>query len=288
MEENKIMLDDNLLELIEKVNPGYCNYVKITIGRNGYFSIALKGKKTVKIYEIKLAVFLSISDIPEYDINTIPFLETYCKAYNKGLKDFKNKYLNDENLLFGEYKEAFKNRLKNDYFLNGWKNVNGWNKVKSENIFMRVSHDLVSEYGYYSGLVSEADKIIDKYFDSKETKKETIFQFENNFDKVDPNKIYNYFKNNLVETGYLSLDDLEKYILLAFQGNLKQPIEKFSFKNLHIEKVRTIFYKYFVEIANKPHGKKRNYAQLLGDYFKGFTTEKVENNFASGYIIVRK
>lgn len=112
------------------------------------------------------------------------------------------------------------------------------------------------------------------------------FAFLNNFDKVEPNKVYKHFFK-LVEKGYLSNEDLEKYLLLAFQ-NKTLPKEKFSFSNLHIEKVRTIFYTYFCEIANKPHGKKTEYAELLGNYFNSFTTKKVDNNFADGYKKVRK
>jgi hypothetical protein len=33
-------------------------------------------------------------------------------------------------------------------------------------------------------------------------------------------------------------------------------------------------------VASKPHGKKIEYAKLLGLYFRGFETEKVMNNFA--------
>ena len=116
--------------------------------------------------------------------------------------------------------------------------------------------------------------------ESKE--KASEFTFINNFDKVDPLKVFNYFKINLVDKKYLTIEQLENYLLLAFQ-DLGLPKEKFSFSNLHIERVRTIFYRYFVEIANKPHGKKEEYAKLLGDYFNSFTTRKVMNNFSDGY-----
>ncbi|SFC97716.1 hypothetical protein [Algibacter pectinivorans] len=108
------------------------------------------------------------------------------------------------------------------------------------------------------------------------------FTFINNFDKVEPLKVFNYFKINLVDKKYLTIEQLENYLLLAFQ-DLDLTKEKFSFSNLHIGKVRTIFYKYFVDVANKPFGKKKEYANLLGGYFNSFTTEKVMNNFAEGY-----
>jgi hypothetical protein len=108
------------------------------------------------------------------------------------------------------------------------------------------------------------------------------FKFENNFDKVEPNKVYNYFFKKLVEKKYLSNEDLEKYLVLAFQDK-KLPKEKFTFSNLQIEKIRTIFYTYFKDIAINTHGRNKEYAELLGEYFNGFTTQKVRNNFADGY-----
>jgi len=112
------------------------------------------------------------------------------------------------------------------------------------------------------------------------------FNFKNNFDHVEEIKIYQYFKEQLVDKNYLSSDNLEKYILMAFQNN-EIPNIKFSFSNSNIERIRTIFYKYFKDIAGKPHGKKTKYAELLGEYFIGFTTQKVSNNFADGYKIIR-
>ncbi|WP_055445538.1 hypothetical protein [Lacinutrix himadriensis] len=116
---------------------------------------------------------------------------------------------------------------------------------------------------------------------------EITFSFVNNFDKVEPVEVYNYFKKSLVDKGYLSLDDLKKYLIMAFE-NKELPKSKFTFSNLHIEKVRTIFYTYFKDIAINTHGKKEIYADLLGGYFNSFTTKKVMNNFADGYKIVRK
>lgn len=44
----------------------------------------------------------------------------------------------------------------------------------------------------------------------------TSFTFTNNFDKLEPNKVYEYFYK-LIEKGYLSKEDLESYLILAFQ-----------------------------------------------------------------------
>ncbi len=39
------------------------------------------------------------------------------------------------------------------------------------------------------------------------------------------------------------------------------------------------FYRYYKDVASKPHRKQKQYAALLGDYFKGFSTENVSTNF---------
>tara|TARA_R100001377_G_C3163947_1_gene100651 strand:- start:16 stop:675 length:660 start_codon:yes stop_codon:yes gene_type:complete len=105
----------------------------------------------------------------------------------------------------------------------------------------------------------------------------TSFTFTNNFDKLEPNKVYEYFYK-LVEKGYLSKEDLENYLILAFQDRTP-PKEKTTFSNKHIGNITAIFYKYYTD-ADSPHGKQKQYAELLGDYFKSFTTIKVMNNFA--------
>lgn len=105
----------------------------------------------------------------------------------------------------------------------------------------------------------------------------TSFTFKNNFDIVEPNKVYEYFYK-LVEKRYLSKEDLESYLILAFQDKTP-PKEKITFSNKHIGNITAIFYKYYTD-ADSPHGKQKQYAELLGEYFKSFTTDKVINNFA--------
>ncbi|PQJ77517.1 hypothetical protein [Polaribacter glomeratus] len=132
-----------------------------------------------------------------------------------------------------------------------------------------------------------------KYFDKKiiideklkeieEVSTPVSFNFENNFDKIDKNTVYNYFNDSLVKKGYLTKVDLEKYLLLAFQDK-ELPKEKFTFIKIDIGNIINIFYKYYRIVAAKPHGKQINYAELLGIYFEGFNTQKVKNNFAKNY-----
>ncbi|MCB5984619.1 hypothetical protein LIT13_13525, partial [Flavobacterium psychrophilum] len=95
---------------------------------------------------------------------------------------------------------------------------------------------------------------------------------KNNFDpeNVLPKKVFDYFKKELVDTGYLSLKDLEKYLIMAFQEK-KVPDEKFSFANkIKVKDARDIFYRYYTVIAKAGNDNKMKYAELLGNYFTGF------------------
>lgn len=103
--------------------------------------------------------------------------------------------------------------------------------------------------------------------------------FINEFDHVPTEKVYNYFKVELVDTNYLSLDDLDKYLIKAFQEKIK-PAEKFAFKgNFSIGIIVNIFYRYYKDIMQDRHGSKDEYCRLLGEYFNGFDTDKVKGNF---------
>lgn len=104
--------------------------------------------------------------------------------------------------------------------------------------------------------------------------------FKNNFDNVTESKIIEYFTKHLVEKRYLTKETLTKYLKQAFE--LKTPpIQKFSFENLPTQgKIRKVFYDYFSTTAGKPSGRKLEYVKLLGEYFNGFETHKINTNFS--------
>lgn len=109
------------------------------------------------------------------------------------------------------------------------------------------------------------------------------FQFSNNFDNVDVEKISSYFIEKLVNTNYLEENELETYLRHAF--DLKSGSnKKFNFKNVPTKKkIYEVFYRYYKDIAGKPHGKQKKYASLLGDYFEGYKTSTVSTNFTKFY-----
>lgn len=105
------------------------------------------------------------------------------------------------------------------------------------------------------------------------------FDFTNNFDKVNKDKVYNYFYSELVEKNYLSKDNLQSFIKFAFDKQVK-PKPKFCFERKYlIKNIRNIFYRYFDEINTEKYGVQNEYIKLLTDNFEGFEFEKIKKNF---------
>lgn len=104
--------------------------------------------------------------------------------------------------------------------------------------------------------------------------------FKNNFDGMDESDILRHFRQGLVDSRYLTEEELNQYLKAAFE--LKTVPERlFRFKDVpKKDKVYAVFYKYFKNVASQPHGKQPQYAALLGDYFEGYNTKTVSTNFS--------
>lgn len=112
------------------------------------------------------------------------------------------------------------------------------------------------------------------------TENESKFSFVNNFDFVDSNDVYNYFSKKLVSKRMLNESELQEYLIQAFQ-ECTPPKKLFRLKNIRTKQnVNKMFYNYFKDVAQKPHGKRKDYAELLGKYFEGFKTKNVMTNWS--------
>ncbi|NQY10436.1 MAG: hypothetical protein HRT71_13100 [Flavobacteriales bacterium] len=106
------------------------------------------------------------------------------------------------------------------------------------------------------------------------------FTFENNFDEVESEKVYNFFKLELVDSKMLSIEELESFLITAFQEK-KPPKKRFVLKGEKTKgKIRSKFYRYYYEVAARPYGKKKRYVELLGEYFHGWKTSAIISNFS--------
>ncbi len=107
--------------------------------------------------------------------------------------------------------------------------------------------------------------------------------FTNNFDNINPTEIYEHFKAGLVEKGYLPEQELNEYLKAAFE---LKTIPETLFKLKHTptkQKIYTVFYGYYKDIAQKKHERQKEYAALLGDYFEGYKTKIIQTNWARDY-----
>ena len=106
-----------------------------------------------------------------------------------------------------------------------------------------------------------------------------ILSIKNNFDNIEITNIYNHFKARLVDKEYLSDNDLVIYLNAAF-NNREIPKTLFCLKDVQSkQKIIRVFKDYYYTIANQPHGRQKEYAGLLGDYFLGYKTKNVSSNF---------
>ena len=107
-----------------------------------------------------------------------------------------------------------------------------------------------------------------------------ILNIENKFDAIEITHVYEHFKKGLVKSKYLTEDQLIEYLKVAFEKK-KVPKKLFQFKDVSTkQKVIKVFYMYYKNVANKPHGMQKDYASLLGDYFEGYSTKNVITNFS--------
>jgi hypothetical protein len=133
----------------------------------------------------------------------------------------------------------------------------------------------------------ESKALLDKLIEEKgrppkvDTKRDThLPQFDNNFDNVDPVEIYNHFKAELVDKRHLTLNELNKYLKAAFEQK-KTPATLFKLKHRPSkQRIYKIFYVYYLDIAQKKHGQKKQYVALLCDFFEGFDTNTTSSNWS--------
>ncbi len=117
------------------------------------------------------------------------------------------------------------------------------------------------------------------------TGKPQQFEFENNtgFIHLPPQKIYDFFKEKLVDSNYLDLETLHKYLKAAFI-DCTPPKEKFSIIKQGLTKGRVK--KVWVDFSTTTQGVnsvqkrlKPKFVKLLSDYFEGFDYKSNYDNW---------
>ena len=221
--------------------------------------------------------------------------QVYQECVNKvSLAETTDEFKEIEQQLI-EFKKSLEKTINWDYsrvFPTALTAYKGWIDYRIEQIKEQDSLLIYTLYFKYKDLLEEVRNEINppqqtaepeafqqQESDTSETLAVVKTPFVNNFDHVPKEKVCNYFKIELVDKNYLSIDDLHKYLIIAFQEKTI-PAEKFTLKgSFTVGIIRNIFYRYYSEIAQDKHGLKNSYCQLLGEYFNGFDTAKLSRNF---------
>jgi hypothetical protein len=152
-------------------------------------------------------------------------------------------------------------------------------KLKQEQLYPvpKITDTLFIEYHEYR----KQNLLINTNY--KNQGKSAMPSFTNNFDNIKPDEIFMHFKQGLVDKGYLTENELSEYLRAAFE---LKAIPETLFKLKHTptkQKIYTIFYNYYKDIAQKKHNRQTEYAALLGDYFEGYKTAIIQTNWAKEY-----
>lgn len=117
-----------------------------------------------------------------------------------------------------------------------------------------------------------------------EGKQNESFTFENNFDGIPPEDVYNHFKAGLVDEKHIDLETLKKFLKQAFEGYKEgEPLKdrlKMNNTTNSLNFIIRVFHKYYSKQVSK-HGKKSKYVKLLTDNFIDFDYQKTHDNFRS-------
>jgi hypothetical protein len=204
-------------------------------------------------------------------------LEKYKSDYPKLLEYFLKLngdndeiiFVTNEIRLINEFIKPFTNGQKTELEQQGIQDVNSL-MIK---IYL-VSYNKIIEFLENKKLELEGGITLTEplnLFENSESK------FTNNFDNVPESIILKYFTEKLVETKYISENDLISFLQLAFD-KMEVPRQKISFARLNTHQgIIKIFYYYYKTIAGKPYGKQKIYLDLLCNYFNGFENFNIKN-----------
>jgi RNA binding exosome subunit len=125
-----------------------------------------------EVYHPLLALFFSQTQITLNEqlnkqntkaIITYDYFESFMQGYNKGTEYFKKNYKATPELIYGKNAELYVKDIHSMFFHEGCQSpTQGWiSFVKS--FTMTLSHSIIKNYGFYSGIVREVQKTIAKH-----------------------------------------------------------------------------------------------------------------------------
>jgi len=282
-------LDEDLLRLFEyfSKNQKEFDFLKTKIVPDKQETTKQKPQPVQQVFtsnsnnEIFQSVYKNLQNFQFFQIEVIADMKFEGEVYKNVKQRNNNSILNTEN--WEQHKVVFfKQRMetyKDSYTLE--------EKVDLE---LETLEKLPKKSEDYKILKDRYKKYLKALLSQPTTNQKPVFNengieqnkvnFTNNFDAADEDEIYRYFYDKLVKKKMLTQAELNEFLISAFQENTP-PKKRFKLKNvLTKRKVISIFYKYFKDEAQRPHGKQEQYASLLGEYFEGYKTSTIKTNFS--------
>lgn len=157
------------LEEQEQVTPLYKNF-KREIENSGCYKMKV-GTETIKIYTPELVVIFTSKELPalnmeiqkETTINGFDYLNTYIEAYSEGEQYFESEFKISQDTLYGVNAEQYVKDIHVNFFHVQHTGMNeGWGYVKKQYPLI-LTHEVIKEFGYYSGVVNKVEEQIKKH-----------------------------------------------------------------------------------------------------------------------------
>lgn len=127
--------------------------------------------RQAKVYNPSLYLMLSAQLYPAYnnetgeecEVSTYEYFTSYCEGFYEGEKYFIENFNVPLSSLYGENSGKYVDNLRANHFeVLHEKFINGWAGIK-ESFPIIVSHGIMAQFGYYSGIVSQVEALAEKH-----------------------------------------------------------------------------------------------------------------------------
>ena len=159
----------SFFEELEQTTHEYKSFQR-EIENNGCVSINSDNNK-VKVYTPELALIFISKELParnmdtqkETILNGWEYLKTYIEAYKEGERYFEIEFKVSPNTLYGASAEQYVRDIHLNFFHVQHIGIKeGWGYVKKQYPLI-LTHKVVKEWGYYSGIVNKVEEQVKKH-----------------------------------------------------------------------------------------------------------------------------
>ncbi len=226
------------------------------------------------VYVIENITSIFESKIPPFHFDNSYVYSKFPGGPISSVKGFSDELWFEYGVQIGKEKQAWEIVMKNlDSF------VNYLDKKRESKPDEDYGSNLYNTIIEIRRIISSDELVSDELDSLLKNEDPKVAKIRNNFDKISIMDVYNHFKIGLVDKKYLTDEELINFLKLAFEHQIL-PKKRFKIKNAKTKQiVVSLFYKYYKDIAGRPHRKQKEYAALLGEYFEGYNTKNVSSNF---------